>query len=64
MYINKRFIARAYLFGGGLLLLIVAAKCFFWAIVGVVGYRLFDTGLRKHGYPPLSYWMSWVRAQW
>ena len=53
----------AYLFGGGILLVYVLTYCAIGIILGFIGYKLFDIGLRRAGYPPISYWMSWLRAQ-
>ncbi len=61
---EKDVLALLYMGAGAFLLLVVAVKCFFWAIVGFIGYKILDAGLRKYGYPPMSYWASWIRAQW
>ena len=57
-------IALAYCVVGALLLAFVLLRFAIWLIIGFIGYKLLENGLRMYGYPPLSYWISWIRAQW
>jgi len=49
---------------GTILLVYTVAHFASRLILGLMGYKMLDVGLYLCGYPPLAYWISWIRARW